>query len=105
MEALFNNKFSTENKGYSSLQDQLIRRDVSFALPAHEDFSKIIEAVKITQGVEEIEIFDLYDQKDGNKSISISFLIKSDGTMTNDQINTILNAVIANGEKAGGKLK
>jgi len=47
----------------------------------------------------------LYDQKDGNKSISISFLIKSDGTMTNDQINTILNAVIANGEKAGGKLK
>jgi phenylalanyl-tRNA synthetase beta chain len=105
MEALFNNKFSTENKGYSSLQDQLIRRDVSFALPVHEDFSNIIKAVKTTPWVERIEIFDLYDQKDGNKSISISFLIKSDGTMTNDQINTILNAVIANGEKAGGKLK
>lgn len=105
MEALFNNRFTSENKGYSSLQDQLIRRDVSFALPAHDDFSKIIEAVKTTQGVEEIEIFDLYDQKDGNKSISISFIIKSDGTMTTEQINTILNTVIANGEKAGGKLK
>ena len=105
VERLFSHRFNSETQEYSNLQDQFIRRDVSFAIPAHDDFSKIIEAVKGTKYVEKIEIFDLYDQKDANKSISISFTIKSDGTMTTEQINTILNAVVANGQKAGGILK
>lgn len=95
-------------KDYETLQDQLLWRDLSFVLEANEDFGKLIESLEKMQTIEEVRVFDLYQGEnlgEGKKSISLQIKIKGDGTMTTEQINSILQDAIKKGESTGAKLR
>ncbi len=103
-----NKKWFKSNVKYDALQDQIIKRDLCFVVGKDESFEKIIKAVKNTQWVEKLEIFDLYTWENlpkNKKSISLTITIKWDWNMINEQINNIMNDAITNVEKTWAKLR
>lgn len=68
-------------KEYESLQDQILRRDLSLVVSKEETFEKVITAVEKVHGVSEIRVFDLYQGDNlgvDKKSISLQIKIKGD---------------------------
>jgi phenylalanyl-tRNA synthetase beta subunit len=51
---------SKEETTYSTLQDQILTRDLSFVIGRETQFDQVINAVQETKGVESVKIFDLY---------------------------------------------
>ena len=95
-------------KEYESLQDQILRRDLSLVVSKEETFEKVITAVEKVHGVSEVRVFDLYQGDNlgaDKKSISLQIKIKGDWAMTTDQINTILKKAVEAWEKAGAVLR
>jgi phenylalanyl-tRNA synthetase beta chain len=95
---------------YETLQDQIVYRDLCFVVDAEKDFEGIVNAVKNVKNVKNIEVFDVYagaNLGEGKKSLAFKMKIMgdADATMTTEQINEVMNAAIAAGENAGGKLR
>jgi phenylalanyl-tRNA synthetase beta subunit len=93
---------------YKTLQDQLIRKDISFVLPREGNYGQISDALLTVEEIAEVKLLDLYagsSLADDEKSISLSFLIQGDGSVTTEQISTIMQKAIDAGQRAGGKLR
>lgn len=91
-----------------TVQDQLIRREVNFVVPKSVPFGLITDAVQQLPQIKQCELIDLYHGStlwENEKSMSISFCLHGDGSMTTEQINDIMKHVIAAGESAWGKLR
>lgn len=66
-------------KDYESLQDQILRRDLSLVVNKGETFEKVVAAVEKVHGVSEVRVFDLYQGDNlgaDKKSISLQIKIK-----------------------------
>lgn len=90
-------------KEYETLQDQLLRRDLSFVLENDADFGTVIAALEKMAAIEQVKVFDLYQGAnlgEEKKSISLQLKIKGDGSMTTEAINTILQEAIKKGEQS-----
>ena len=95
-------------KDYESLQDQILRRDLSLVVNKGETFEKVVAAVEKVHGVSEVRVFDLYQGDNlgaDKKSISLQIKIKWDGAMTTEEINAILKKAVEAGEKAWATLR
>jgi phenylalanyl-tRNA synthetase beta chain len=95
-------------KAYATLQDQHIWRDISFVLPREGNYGHMRDALLSVPEIDEVKLLDLYAGNtlaEHEKSISLSFLIQGDGTLTSDQITTIMQKAIDAGQTAGGKLR
>ncbi len=93
---------------YTTLQDQLIRKDISFVLPREGNYGQISDALLAVEEIDEVKLLDLYaggSLAEDEKSISLSFLIKWDGSVTTEQISAIMQKAIDAGQRAGGKLR
>ncbi len=107
------NQQSGKNRGYETLQDQIVSRDLCFVVDMQKDFSDIVHAVKSVPEIEDVEVFDVYAGKniwENKKSVSLRVKIvgrggKENESMTTDQINAIMQVAIANAEKAGASLR
>ena len=66
-------------KDYESLQDQILRRDLSLVVNKGETCEKVVAAVEKVYGVSEVRVFDLYQGDNlgaDKKSISLQIKIK-----------------------------
>ena len=57
------NQQSGKNRGYETLQDQIVSRDLCFVVDMQKDFSDIVHAVKSVPEIEDVEVFDVYAGK------------------------------------------
>ena len=93
---------------YSTLQDQILWRDLSFVVNKWDNFDAVIAAVAKVPEIAGYEIFDLYEGENlgqGKKSVSIKIKIDGDGNLTTEAINAIMDKAIAAAEKAGAVLR
>lgn len=93
---------------YETLQDQIVWKDVSFVLPMEMWYGEVEHAARSVPEISDVELIDLYvgDRLGvGKKSITLRLKLRGDGTMTPEQMNTILAAVIAAVEERGGELR
>ncbi len=93
-----------EKLNYSSLDDKIVNRDLSFIINKNKDYSQITNAINKIKEIIKLEVFDLYDIDEENKSISLNIQIKGE-KLTSDDVNKIMNKAIENVEKNGGKLR
>ncbi len=87
---------------YKTLQDQIISRDVCLVIDKDKSWDTILDPIRKLDTISNIEIFDLYAGNklpEGKKSIAFTFSIQGDGTMTSEQINTIIQSVVQTAEK------
>lgn len=99
---------SQAEKTYTTLQDQLIWRDISFVLPREAHYGHISDALLTVPQIAEVKLLDLYAWNSlaaDEKSISMRFLIRGDGSLTSEQIAVIMQQAIDAGQGAGGKLR
>ncbi|NCQ81375.1 hypothetical protein GW750_00935 [bacterium] len=45
---------------YTTLQDQIVRRDLSFVIDKNQTFDTILDTVSTIKEIHDIQIFDLY---------------------------------------------
>lgn len=93
---------------YETLQDQIVYRDLCFVIDKDKTWDALLTPIKQLDTINNIEIFDLYAGNklpEGKKSLAFTFSIKGDGTMTTEQINTILQKVIQTAEAHGAQLR
>ena len=67
-----------------------------------------MEPLSVMTDITNLNIFDLYagDKLPAwKKSIAFSFTLKGDGTMTSEQINTVVQKVVKEAEKYGATLR
>lgn len=105
---LLNQIVNKEHAEPVTLQDQLIRREVSFVVQKQKPYGLITDAIQQLPDIKQCELFDIYQWSNlspEEKSMSIRFCIHGDGTMTTEQINDIMKQVIQAGESAGGRLR
>jgi phenylalanyl-tRNA synthetase beta subunit len=48
-------------KEYYTLEDQIVKRDLSFVVSKEEDYGKILFAVSKIKEIIDTEVFDVYD--------------------------------------------
>lgn len=99
---------SNNHTTYTTLQDQLIWRDISFVLPRDGQYGTVSDALAQVEEIAEVTLLDLYDGPSlaaDEKSISLRFLIKGDGSLTTEQINMVMQKAIVAGEDVGAKLR
>lgn len=66
---------------YTTLQDQIVSRDLCFVIDSDKSRSTVLEPLKKIQNISDIAIFDLYSGNklpEGKKSIAFSFSLKGD---------------------------
>ena len=102
--------FSSEIKkaDYTTLQDQIITRDLSFVIDQQQSFDTLLQAIKKTKRVEDYAIFDIYQGKElpsDKKSIAITITIKGDGTLTTEGISQVMDEAILNASNTGATLR
>jgi phenylalanyl-tRNA synthetase beta subunit len=93
---------------YETIQDQIVRRDLSFVLDEKSDFSELFKRIKALPEIKEVEVFDLYQGENlpaGKKSLSIKIKIVGEGNMTTEQINEIMGKAIKKAESVGAELR
>jgi phenylalanyl-tRNA synthetase beta chain len=93
---------------YETIQDQILRRDLSFILDEKSDFSELLKRVQSIPEIKAVEVFDLYQGEnlpEGKKSLSIKIKFLGDGTMTTEQINEVMEKAIKKAESVGAKLR
>lgn len=82
-----------------------IKKDIALVVDKNIEADKIINSAKKAAGnkLENIEVFDVYDGKgieEGKRSLAFSLTFTSyDKTLTDEEINPILEKIIANCEK------
>jgi phenylalanyl-tRNA synthetase beta subunit len=93
---------------YETIQDQIVRRDLSFVLDEKSDFSELFKRIKALPEIKEVEVFDLYQGENlpaGKKSLSIKIKVVGEGNMTTEQINEIMGKAIKKAESVGAELR
>ncbi|MCB1223927.1 MAG: phenylalanine--tRNA ligase subunit beta, partial [Mesotoga sp.] len=87
-------------------------RDLSFLVPGSIAYGELEELIRRTldgTSFEEIRVSDLYRGKGiepGYKSITVTLAFESfDKTLTDDEINTLIELVLRETEKIGVKLR
>ncbi|MDR3169874.1 MAG: hypothetical protein LBU27_09385 [Candidatus Peribacteria bacterium] len=93
---------------YETIQDQIVRRDLSFVLDETSGFSELFKRIKALPEIKEVEVFDLYQGENlptGKKSLSIKIKIVGEGNMTTEQINEIMGKAIKKTESVGAELR
>lgn len=99
---------ANNEKAYETLQDQIVRRDLSFVVNANESFEKVITTLEKMKEIDAVKVFDLYQGAnlgENKKSVSVQIKIKGDGSMTTDAINTIMQSAIKKVEATGAMLR
>lgn len=97
-----------KSKGYETLQDQIVYRDVCFVIDKDQDRNSVLDPIRKLTIINNVEIFDVYAGNklpEGKKSVAFTFSIEGDGTMTSEQINEIIAQVVKTGEKHGATLR
>lgn len=92
----------------ATLSDQTISRDLTFVCKKTIASDEIIRAVWSNEHVVDVNIADIYEGKplaDDEKSISITYTIRPEKTLTTEQINNIMNDIITNVWEKGGFLR
>lgn len=82
---------------YESLQDQIIRRDLSFVLTKDMAYGIVTETLQSLETIEAVEVFDVYQGaglQDNQKSISVRLTLKGDGSLTTEHIQEIMKQAI-----------
>ena len=90
-------------KEYYTLEDQIVKRDLSFVVSKEENYGKILFAVSKIKEIIDAEVFDLYDLWD-KKSISLTISIYGE-KMTTEDINKVMDKAIQAVEKVWAKLR
>jgi phenylalanyl-tRNA synthetase beta subunit len=90
-------------KEYYTLEDQIVKRDLSFVISKEENYWKILFAVSKVKEIIDAEVFDVYDLWD-EKSISITISIYGE-KMTTEDINKVMDKAIQAVEKVWAKLR
>jgi phenylalanyl-tRNA synthetase beta chain len=93
---------------YETIQDQIVRRDLSFVLDETSDFSELFKRVQSISEIKAVEVFDLYQGENlpvGKKSISIKIKIVGEGTMNSEEIGRIMEKAIKKAESVGAVLR
>ncbi len=101
-------KWTRGMSSYETLQDQLIRRDLSFVIDHEKWFGDVTGAVRRIKEVVDVQIFDVYAWEhiwEGKKSIWLRFKMAGDGSLTTEQINEVMTKAIWNVESIGGVLR
>jgi len=101
---------STSDATYETLQDQIVWKDVSFALPAERTYGTVVDAVRNVEGICDVELLDLYKGDRliaGTKSISLRLKIRGtgDGDITPEYTNSVLSTAIAAVENTWASLR
>ena len=102
------NQIGEQSYTYETMQDQILRRDLSFVLDETSDFSELLKRIQSLPDIKEMEVFDLYQGENlpaGKKSLSIKIKLVGDGTMTTEQINEVMNKAIKAAESVGAELR
>ena len=100
IEKIYSNEFST-------LQDQIVQRDMCFVIDTPLAWSVVTNAVSVLDTVAAVTVFDLYQGDKlpvGKKSIAFTMDIVGEN-MTTEQINAVMEQAIVAVEKVGGKLR
>lgn len=90
------------------MQDQILRRDLSFVLDEKADFSELLKRIRSIPEIKDLQVFDLYQGENlpaGKKSLSIKIKLVGDGNMTTEQINEIMQKAIKKAESVGAELR
>jgi len=93
---------------YTSLQDQIITRDLSFLIDADVDYGVVTKALVACKEISHVRVFDLYQWgsvPEGKKSISVEITIPGDGTLQQEQINEIMKKWAEAAQKAWAILR
>jgi phenylalanyl-tRNA synthetase beta chain len=93
---------------YETIQDQILRRDLSFILEETSDFSGLFTRIKALPEIKEVEVFDLYQGENlpaGKKSVSMKIKIVGEGNMTSEEIGCIMGKAIKKAESVGAILR
>ncbi len=88
---------------YYTLEDQIVKRDLSFVIPKSDNYWKIIYAIKKINQIIDVEVFDIYDLGE-SKSISLTISIYGE-KMTSEDINSVMDKAIKEVEKVWWKLR
>gem|GEM_PF-1205963 len=100
IEKVYSNEFST-------LQDQIVQRDMCFVIDTPVSWSVVTDAVSGIDAVHTVTVFDLYQGDKlpvGKKSIAFTMDIVGEN-MTTEQINAVMEKAITAVERVGGKLR
>lgn len=90
---------------YRTNQDQIVYRDLAFEMDVHQDFHVIKQAVLAVEQVDDMQIFDIFRIDADSKSIGIKIKIIWDWDMKTEDINEVMQSVIASVEKTWAKLR
>lgn len=86
-----------EEKAYESLQDQIIRKDLSVLVPRQQWFGLVAQILQDIPSITSVTLFDIYEG-DGipsdKKSISVSFKIHRTQQITSEEIQQIMQTAI-----------
>ncbi len=110
MPALSQMSIQSEKKSvnYQTIQDQILTRDINFVINKEESFDKLLAAIKASQWVEKVTTFDIYQWNNlpaNKKSIALQITLYGDWSITNEQINEVLDKAIESGKKTGAILR
>lgn len=95
----------TQQPAFLTLQDQIIWRDLNFVIASDQHFDTIQQALMSVEAVQEIVLFDIYEIDQDNTSYAVSFRILWDGSLTTQDINTIMDECIARAHDHGATLR
>ena len=97
----------TYSNVFATLQDQIVQRDMCFVIDTALSWSVVTDVVVGIAGIQNLSVFDLYQwDKLPVWKKSIAFTIDIVGeNMTNEQINALMEQVVAAVEKVGGELR
>lgn len=90
---------------------QPVRRDLAFVLPEHIDFNQLYDALSGVESeyIQEISLFDVYrgaGLPEQHKSMAVKIMLQSSAaTLTDDEIEPIVQQLIDAAEKIGAKLR
>lgn len=93
---------------YETIQDQILRRDLSFVLPETADFSALLESIQALPEVKDLQVFDIYQGDNlpaGKKSLSLKCKLLGEGNMTSEQVGEILGKIIQTAKTIGAELR
>lgn len=90
---------------------QSARRDLAFVLPETVSYAELANALNAVNNdlIQEIELFDLYrgtGLPDGMKSMAVKIILQdTEATLTDEAVEPIVSALIAQAETVGAKLR
>jgi len=94
--------------GFDTIQDQIVWRDLCFVIDEKESYKQMFDAVREIDEVQDLEVFDIYQGENlpaWKKSFAFKFKIVWEWNIKSEEINAVMDKVIAEWTKVGWKLR